>query len=383
MKKKLMSILLAGAMVVGMAGCGKGTGTTADKNNEGASGFDFSGVKIGILGYHQSGEVLDGLTAYMDKLSEEIGFEYEYVVGSSYDEQTNITSVQNLLSSGCNGIIYCMDSGTTTIVEECASAEVYLAGWECDFENSFDEIKNNPYFLGNVCDGKYDNSEIGEMAAQLAIDDGCRNIGIVTFPSIYYPHTTEAVDGFKTVIEKYNETAEEKIELYDTQELSFTELEDTYFSTYPEVDGILGLASGFVYPTMVRTGHTDVKLYGTGIKKDENDAFRNGEIRMGTLANIEAVSYPLALLLNQICGTQFADKPETAQRVDTAVAFVTSTEELDALNENSMLYTANADDSLISVEEFKEYLTAYNENASYEVLTARLLEMDMQAIMNN
>lgn len=375
---------MTGAMVLGLAGCGgnNGGGASGGTADGGGETFDFSGTKIGILGYHQSGEPVDALNAYLDRLSEEIGFEYEYVIGSSYDEQTNITNIQNMISSGCSGIIYCMDSGTPTIVEECESAGVYLAGWECDFEESFDKIKSNEMFLGNICDGTYDRSKIGETAAELAIKDGCKNIGIVTFPAVYYPHTKETVDTFCSAIDEYNQTADEPIEVYEPMELSFTELDDTYFSTYPDVDGILGLASGFVYPTMVRTNHTDVKLYSTGMLKDQADAFRKGHIKMGCNANTEAIVYPLALLLNQISGQQFADKPSEAERVDTSFVYVTDEESLDAVNEKSMLYTCNADDTLIPADEFKTFLTAYNEEASYESLKQRMVEMEIDAFMD-
>src|SRR5690606_14284312 len=108
-------------------------------------------------------------------------------------------------------------------------------------------------------------------------------------------------------------------------------LEETYFNKYSELDSILSLASGFVHPTMVSAGRTDVSLYSTGFKKEDVPAFENGEIRMMTLSNIEAIAYPLSMILNEVADKPFSDKPEQAERVDTSILFVTNEEELKAL----------------------------------------------------
>lgn len=389
--KKLAALLLAGAMVFNLAACGANgstnsgdtaTGTSQQSSAEAPSGaYDFSKVKIGVIGFFESGENLDAITAYLDELSANIGFRYEYVAGSSYDEQTNITTAQNLIASGCNGIIMCMDSGTEAIMEECASAKVYMAGFLCDMESSLDKIKDNPYYLGNVCDGFYDNGTIGEKAAELLIADGNTNVGIVTFPLNYYPNKALAIDAFTSKIAEHNQTAAEEVEIYETVELSFSPLEDTYFQDYPELDSIFGLASGFVHPTMVSAGKTDISLYTTGFKKDDVDAFHDGSIRMMTLSNTEALVYPLAMILNEVSGQPYADKPATGERVDTSTIFITSDEEMNALVEKCFYCTNDMADAFIDAEGFKSYLTAYNSDATYEELTSALLKMSMEDIM--
>src|SRR5699024_8456899 len=104
---KITKLLMGSMVLLGLTACGaEGSessttgqnGSVSEEVNETA--FDYSDVKIGVLGHFQSGETMDALTVYLDTLSAEIGFDYEYVVGSSYDEQTNITAAQNLISSG-------------------------------------------------------------------------------------------------------------------------------------------------------------------------------------------------------------------------------------------------------------------------------------------
>ncbi len=366
--------------------CGNTSEAPSGDTNTGSevtsTAYDYSDTKIGVVGFFESGENLDAVSSYMDSLSAEVGFEYEYVAGSSYDEQTNITIVQNLIASGCDGIILCMDSGTEAIIEECEAAGVYVAGFLTDMDSSFDSISDSPYYLGTVCDGYYDNSAIGVKAAELIIEDGKKNVGITTFPLAYYPGKAQAIDAFKATIDEYNATATEPITYYDVEELKFTQLEDTYFQKYPDLDAIFNLASGFVYPTIVKTGNEDkVTLYQTGYKKDDVDAINDGSIRMMTLSNTEAIIYPTAMILNKVAEKPYADAPETAERVDTSVVYITNPDEANAFIEKGFFSTNDMEDAFVDAEEFKEYLTVYNEDATYESLLEELDSMSMEDIM--
>ncbi len=384
--KRLLSLVLVSTMLLSV-GCSSTTETTpsGDANAGGeavATAYDYSDTKIGVIGFFESGENLDAVSTYMNALSTEVGFEYEYVAGSSYDEQTNITIAQNLIASGCDGIILCMDSGTEAIIEECEAAGVYVAGFLTDMDSSFDSISDSPYYLGTVCDGYYDNTLIGEKAAELIIADGKKNVGITTFPLAYYPGKAQAIDAFKAKIDEYNATSTEPITYYDVEELKFTQLEDTYFQNYPDLDAIFNLASGFVYPTIVKTGNEDkVTLYQTGYKKDDVSGINDGSIRMMTISNTEAIIYPTAMILNKLAEQPYADAPTTADRVDTSVVYITNPEEADAFINNDFFSTNDMEDAFVDAEEFKEYLTVYNEDATYASLLEELDSMAIEDIM--
>lgn len=378
--KKILSILMSTVLILGLAACGAKE-TEVETPNGSSEENRYSDVKIGVLGYMQSGETLDAMTAYLDALSEDIGFSYDYVVGNNYDEQTNITAVQNLIASGVDGIIMAIGTGIVPIMEECENAGVYVAGFNSSFDDHFDIIKDNKYFLGTVNDGLYEQSSIGEKAAELVIEDGVKNVGVVTFPLNYFPQHLQVVEAFTAVISEHNKEADEEIKVYETTELNFSPLEETYLKSYPEVDSILGLASGFVYPTLVSAGRTDINLYGMGFKKDDVPAFEKGEIRMMTFSNIEALTYSVAMILNEVTEMPYADKPTQAERLDTSIVFVTNDEELKALQNECLYFTADMEQSFVSVEEFKQYLTGYNDKANYSDLKELLLNMSMEDLM--
>lgn len=371
--KKVVSILLVLVLMLGLL-------PSALAENE------LKGIKIGIIGYQESGEPVTAINNFMTELSKATGLEYIYVCGSSYDEQTNLTHAQNLISSGCNGIIMCMDSAMPSIVEECQMAEVYLGGFLCDMERSMETLVQNPYFVGTVCDGTYNNACYGHRAAELVIADGKKNIGMLTSSYRYYPHKKEAVEAFQQDIEAYNATAADadKITVAEVEELAFKPVDATYFANHPGMDAIVSFAAGtFVYPTMIAENRQDLRLYAVGFESEDSflDNMRAGVCGMQTYGNTEAVVYPLVLLINAIQGNRYADQPELAERQDSSVVFVSTSEEIDAVMTKSFYLNPVIENSFLSVEDVKNMILSYNPNATYADLTGFLTHMGIEDIM--
>lgn len=347
---------------------------------------ELKGIKIGIIGYQESGEPVTAINNFMTELNKATGLEYIYVCGSSYDEQTNLTHAQNLISSGCNGIIMCMDSAMPAIMEECQMAEVYVGGFLCDMDRSLETLAQSPYFVGTVCDGAYNNACYGHRAAELVIADGKKNIGLLTSSYRYYPHKKEAVEAFQQDIEAYNATASDadKITVAEVEEIAFKPLDATYFANHPDMDAIVSFAAGtFIYPTMVAENRLDLKLYTVGFESEDSflDNMRSGVCGMQTYGNTEAVVYPLALMINAIQGNRYADQPEKAERQDSSVVFVTTGEEIDAVMAKSFYLNPVIENSFLSVDDVKNMILSYNPDATYAELTGFLTHMGIEDIM--
>ena len=343
-----------------------------------------SGIKIGILGYQQSGEPVTAINNFMSALHEATGIEFIYVCGSSYDEQTNLTHVQNMLSSGCNGIIMCMDTAMEAVIEECEMADVYVGGFLCDMDRSLEMLQSHPNFVGTVNDGPYDNAIYGTHMAELVIKDGRKNCGLLTSPFRYYPHKKEAVEAFQKAIDEYNATAEEKIVVADMEELAFRALDATYFANHPDIDCIVSFSAGtFVYPTMISEGRTDLCMYAVGFESEEAflDNMRKGVCGLQTYSNEEAVVYPLVLLINAIQGNRYPDQPEKAECRDTSVVFVSTDEEIDAVMTKSFYLNPKFENSFLTTDQIKDLILSYNPNATYADLVAPLNHMGIEDIM--
>lgn len=378
--KKLAALGLAAVMgITTLVGCGSNGSSSTQGGN--TTGVETKHHKIGVGLYTDSGRAVDAIKAYLEGISSEVDCEFSYVTLSTYDEATNLSEVQNLISSGCEGIILTADMGTTSILQECTSAGVYIAGFLCDYNTSYttayDDVFGSEYFLGTVCDGWQDSSQYGIDVANSIIENGYKNVGVITFPSWAYPNQADTDKAFRATIEEYNKTAEEPITLVDTVELQFAPLEDTYLSEHKDIDCIFSLAAGanFVYPVIVAAGRTDIALYTTGFEATD-DVENFGSAGNGVFKGImcsapEAIVYPLCLLIDQLNGTTYADLPEKSERVDCTPYEVISDEDMEQMK-TKLYFTADYKDAVITGADIVNMCASYNSDATYAALVEKL-----------
>ena len=367
--KKLLALLLVLVMVVSVAAVGSANAFADDVKT--------THHKIGIAHYTDAGKAVDAIRAFLDGISGPMNLEFVYATLSTYDEATNLTAMQNLISSGCEGILMSADMGTPAILEECESAGVYVAGFLCDYNQSYwtanEEVFGNEYFLGTVCDGHADIGFYAEDVAAQVIANGYKHIGVVIFPEYAYPNQAAASRVFREKIDEFNATAADadKIEVYEDQVLNFSPLEATYFSNYPEMDCLFSIAAGagMVYPTMVANGKTNIPLYTSGFEgTDDADNFGssgNGCFKGTLCSTAEAMVYPLCLVVDKLNGTGYADLPEKAERVDCSALEILSDEDMAKVKESALYYSADFADSFLSGEEVVQLCASYNSDATY------------------
>lgn len=372
--RKIISLVLTAGMALScaaLAGCGGGSGAK---------------IKIGIGLYQDQGPAVTATREFLKGISEELNCEFTYVTLSQTDEAANKTAAQQLISSGCKGLILTMDSATEAILEECEKAGVYLGGYLADYETSFDKVKDNPNFVGTVVDGRYSGTAWGEEIAERIINDGYKNIGMIKFPSFAFPHQNEMDAAFRAKIEEYNKTAadNEKITVQaETTELMFQPLSADYFSANPNIDAIFGMCAGvdFIYPTLTQNNKTNIKLYTAGFSVDDSvlgnfGTSGNGCFQELVFSNVEAIAYPLVMLLNKIEGKEFEDAPAEAQRVDSSQIRITNNEELDTVKEKSMYYTGKFENSFLTASEVSDLLA--KNGGTHEGLVKAVQSMSME-----
>jgi ABC-type sugar transport system substrate-binding protein len=380
--KKLISILLTLCMVFSLAACSKVTSGSAGSGTGDAKKVDLSDVTIGIVGYNDSGTAYKAMVAFYNQIAKATGIKFKFVKGSSFDEAANVTAVQNLISSGVNGIIMTMDSSMTNIMKEAEAANVYVAGYLNSMDQSLNKIKDNKYFLGTVSDGYLKGDKIGQKAAELVVKNNKKNVGVITYPHNYFPNHAQADKAFRAAINEYNKTAADKVTLYDSEQLSFKPVDPTYFKKYPKLDAIFGMALTFVYPTMLSANIQNVNLYATGYDDSESymKSFNAGNIGMMTCSNSEAMIYPVALIANAVKGTQFTDKPASAEAVETNTVFLTNADEIKTFNANTIFSSGDVSRSLLTDEKILSLIKATNKDASYQDLVKTIQSWSMEDI---
>ena len=328
--KKAVAFLMALVMILSLAACGSEkpaeTASTAAPDQT----VSFKKTKIGVALYHDSGYYTENVKTYLSALGKAMNVEFIYTVLTQTDEAINLTKVQELIAAGSEGIILTLDMGTPTILSECAAANVYVAGFLCDFNTSYnlsyDEVFKNPTFLGTAADGPcgddlragYDFFDSLMEYNERHPDAPLQHVSMVTFPAWAFPVQQVFVQQFTEKIDAYNETAEKPITLDPLDEavdvLPFIPLDSTYFAKHDGIDAIFCFADGFtfVYPTMVASGiNGAIKLFcaGYGEGSDQNFGSKgNGTFQQEVVSAIEAVIYPVVLLVNKINGVSFPEQ---------------------------------------------------------------------------
>ena len=356
-------------------------------------------TKIGVGLYQDSGAAVSAVKAYLANLEDTLNVKFTYTVLSNTDEAQNITKVQELIAAGCDGIIITMDMGTEAILQECADAGVYCAGYLCDFDSSFrtnyDNVFKNEFFLGTVADGGcadearrgYDFFDSVIEYNERTPDAPIRHVAMTVFPAFAFPYQQSFAAQFVEKVEEYNAANPDKAIEVDplsdeTDILMFRPMDSTYFSKHPGIDAIVSICSGsFVYPTMVSAGVSNtMKLFAAGYNDGDEAVFGSkGAYQMEIVSPVEAITYPLVLLLNKINGAQFPDQPAEAERRGSSVLIINSDEDL-AKFQHSIYLSFKPEDAFLTPEEVLA-LTAYNNpDATYAGLVDMLDHMTIDDI---
>lgn len=394
--KKISAILLAGVLAVSTVGCGSSGGNAGD-----ASGTKGKACTIGVAFYQDTGLAVDATKAYLESLSDTLNVKFTYTVLTQTDEAANLTKIQELISSNVDGIICTMDLGMTSIIQECEAAGVYLGGYLCDYDTSFntayDQVFKSDYFVGTATDGQNpDDVTIGTTMFDSLIEYNERNadapithVSMAIFPVWAFPSQQVGAEQFVAAVEAYNATAETPITVDPLDEesdvLAFAPLDTTYFAKHEGSQAIISFAAGtgFVYPTMVQAGvDSSMKLFTTGFDGGEEANFGtagNGTYQQNMVTAVESVTYPLVLLLNKINGVEFSDQPADAERISTAQYVINSDEDL-AKFQTSCFYTKDASKAMYTPQDVLN-MTAYgNPNATYAELKGILSTMTIDSI---
>lgn len=397
--KKVLALLLASMMLFATA-CGSSESAPSDTTAEstttestaGETAAEVKDVKIAMMIW-DNGPQQTATQNYCKALEEGIeGLSFVYGQLDSADEDANVAACQAMIAQGCQGIIlYNQTLGLPTIAEMCKEAGVYVAMYLNDPAPDMKEaLAGNEYYVGGVMDGVLDTGVIGKFAAEVAIANGYKHIGSVSFPLDVIPPMKTMVEAFYGTIEEYNATVADadKIEMYENEEVFFTQVDASYFANHPEIDAVFGAGGGVlsVYPTIVSAGLTDkVKLVSTGMLYDDDTiaAIENGNIVLATTSSIEQLVYPVAMIHNAVNGLSYADQPATNDTVGCGMMYIQTKEDIQTMKDHSYLYAQSYDEVdrlMITPEQAKTYMLAFNPDATYAELTAVLETLNMETL---
>ncbi|WP_373166488.1 sugar ABC transporter substrate-binding protein [Agathobaculum sp. Marseille-P7918] len=196
-KKRLLAMLMAGAMTLGVAtGCGN-TATNDSQNSDAGTDSTDGAYKIALIQQHQTNAFQIAVSEAAEAKAEEMGVDLT-ILSADQDAATQISQIEQCVSEGYNAILFepVDPDGLCDAAKSAADAGVVVINIisACtDWEN---------YGISAVSYG--DNVKAGETEMQHVADllNGKGNIAILTGPS-GDSGGLQRMEGYENVLKNY------------------------------------------------------------------------------------------------------------------------------------------------------------------------------------
>lgn len=196
-KKRLLAMLMAGAMTLGMAtGCGN-TATDDSQNSDASTDSTNGAYKIALIQQHQTNAFQIAVSEAAEAKAEELGVDLT-ILSADQDAATQISQIEQCVSEGYDAILFepVDPDGLCDAAKSAADAGVVVINIisACtDWEN---------YGISAVSYG--DNVKAGETEMQHVADllNGKGNIAILTGPS-GDSGGLQRMEGYENVLKNY------------------------------------------------------------------------------------------------------------------------------------------------------------------------------------
>lgn len=384
MKKKVISVILTAAMTGMMfAGCGSdtentgnsgegtaseavgGTESTQTADNGASSGETY---KIGIVMYQWTDAQGTNIQNFCNYLEENMNVEFEYE-STFYDDDAQVSCVENLISAGCKAIISGYDTNIVAAMSTCADAGVYYAvALDHITEDDFAGADPGEYFLGGTKQFGGDLAELGKEYADAVADAGIQNVGGISFPEWAFTDAPEIYASFQSELSAQGITVQD---LTFTPGMTSDEVQQAakdLVNQNPDMDALFGMASGldYVYPAIQGS---DVKLIAMGYDTSVASLMDSGALlAAGNNNHTQAIASCVARIINALEGNSYPDAASGIYNEGSIVngvagyPVISNKEDLD----NYMNYVIPEDGAkgCVTVDELKNCIISYNPDAT-------------------
>lgn len=408
--KKALALILALAMVFALCACGQSAAPAASSDNAGSTESAPAAEaapapaadkgKILYLSNLTSGPAYDFYVGYLTMICNNLGYKFEVVYGDMFnDPAANLAAVKNAYTSDVVGLIACQDGGLGSIMEEYP--DLYVVGVLSDMDSVFGEnpvnaaVLQNDHFLGNVSDGLVDPVEQARGYFDEVVARGYKKVSVMNFPVYAYPKQTAITANFLQMVEEYNKTASEPIEVVgEPVVLQFSPLEDSYFmeKENQNLDAIVGICAGttFIYPTMLAAKangsiNPNMQLITGGFENDPDllaDCGDDKTIVYLSISTVESVLWPVAMLDAALSGTMYPDftGPEI---INPGLCVINSTAEFEAMANNSPIgLNVDINKAQVQWDDMKDLFISVNPDATYAGLCEFVQALAVDGYMN-
>lgn len=402
--KKIVALLLALVMVVGLAACGGGNNqpqpsntpapsqstpadnTPSDNNNGPALSADgrypAETVKIGFVNYDTTAQQTLTLQEYFKYL--QTAFNFEIIWSESLDSaEGEFAFIEQCAAAGCQAIIGYYNEGHEESQKLAASLGMYYWGQGAD-ENLQAACKNDPMYLGSFYVGNADY-EYGRGCVDALVKADCHKIIVVYGgKDMGVPMFVDRYNGVIDAVADYQAQGYDIEIVYEvpgwpgTEE--FTAHQDRALAT--DADGMVSLLTALMWiAPMQNTGKFgQIKVAAVETLTADLVGLYGAGMYVGCTSEIPDVfGMAIPMILNAVTGhnDQQRNADGTAALIDAGWWLVTSIDEAG--------FYANIDSNeggwVFNIDDIKSVLVDYNPDVSVESMCALFSATTAEEIM--
>lgn len=311
MKKRILSVILAAAMMIMAVGCGSGgsaaTETTggdaaqateeaADKTETTATATDNSEVKIGVSMATTQSTFYAKVAQLIEDHCKEIGIEC-MLSDEDYDLNKQISSIENFISAKCTAIILVVfdEEGIKDTVQKAVDEGIYVLTYDGYVEGAQGSLNVDNYeygYLTGTMAADWINSN-PELKDQEEIQ-----VGIFDYPEI--PVIIDRADGIEDALKEKAPNAKVVARQSAAIADEGVTLGENFMQAYPDMQIICGINDNGVvgaYEVWSAEGRVGDNIGFFGADADEKalELISQGTSYRGTVALTAETSVPAAV----------------------------------------------------------------------------------------
>lgn len=320
--KRLFAILLAGALSISLlSACGSDASTAAQPQAEAATETTKKAAekpagdavhKIGVIFYGKDDDLGTCVYTEVNHAAEVLGIEVEWAIGD-YDTESQLTSAQNLISAGCEGIMFMPieDASAQKVGQYCEENGVYYA---ICFRDILDQdiksyVESCRYYTGSCWE---DDKGAAADLVDVLVADGRTVFGIEKMnPSIALAVRN---DGFAEGVKKNGAKIVAEYEVPgDGNSQTHINGITNFLNLYPDMDGILmttssqGAAEAIMNTLKATASAGDIKIVTFDLYDGISADFDAGWVAAAAAGNSPDALFVFLMLANSVNGTPLSD----------------------------------------------------------------------------
>jgi DNA-binding LacI/PurR family transcriptional regulator len=313
MKKRLVSVLLAGLMTVGLVGCKTSTAPASTNTNTNTASeapkkvekYGKETIKIAFENYDPTAAQFIQMQKYFKYLQNYVNVEFIYseAIKSAEDEMAFLESAA---AAGAKAVIGYYNVAGKAAIQKAVDLGMYYYG-HAENKEIYNEFKNNKLYLGSVDIGEADYTGGYAMAKGL-IDSGAKKLLLASGGKAFgVPIFVERVKGIQAAIDEANKSGKDVKIVKEINGFP----DEAFFSAQGEalamdVDGVLATFNGaeiWMQPIQAAGKSGKIKISTIASIDDMyKAAFESGQ--MATLAAqlVEGFAVSIPMIVNAVEG---------------------------------------------------------------------------------